>query len=153
MRKIKFRAWAYSLTIANNRFSDNRGFLFNVDLDEELIDFNNKSLFTIKPCGLYDCEHEKMRYDFLMQYTGFKDKNGKEIYEGDIVMMNNFSRVAHSDHEITAQKEFGIVIFKDGYEWFKSNGWNLSLPENKTFKDLCGLEISGNVYENPELLK
>lgn len=68
-----------------------------------------------------------------MQYTGLKDRNGKEIWEGDI---------GYDDH----LECYGIVTFDDGafnYEW----------------ENICELlsekyiEIVGNIYDNPELLE
>ena len=74
----------------------------------------------------------------LMQYTGIKDKNGKEIYEGDIV-------------SVTGSKSVGVYttcIIKDG-QGFK-------IKDNKTiimdYKEMFLCTIIGNIYENPELL-
>ena len=70
----------------------------------------------------------------VMQYTGLKDKNGKEIYEGDIVMMEGRypATVEYSDY---------------GYVG-THNGGDVNLT---TFLDEH--EIIGNIYENPELIK
>lgn len=75
----------------------------------------------------------------LMQYIGIKDKNGKEIYEGDIVNTG-------------MDYNFEIAAYKSGYGLFYRK-------TNKDFpimmlSDFNGeLEIVGNIYENPELLK
>jgi uncharacterized phage protein (TIGR01671 family) len=82
----------------------------------------------------------------LMQYTGLKDKNGKEIYEGDIVICNEKKR-----YEREYSKLESVVIFENGMFVIKPtpNGWL------KTFLSLLHstVEVIGNIYENPDLLK
>lgn len=68
----------------------------------------------------------------FMQYTGLKDKNGVEIYEGDVVKLN-----------VPTYKTFTIVIYTL-YEAFV-------LGKNVETSDY--IEILGNIYENPELLE
>ena len=80
------------------------------------------------------------------QYTGLKDKNGKEIYEGDIAF--------HRDYEC-----FGYVVFSGDESAFAflvitgSNN-NGATTEFEWLYDYADeLEIIGDIYENPELLE
>jgi uncharacterized phage protein (TIGR01671 family) len=80
----------------------------------------------------------------LMQCTGLKDKNGKEIYEGDIVVSceEEFKQDSYVDVDRTE-----VIIFKHGSFNF---GDYCSLRD---CNDLDSIEIIGNIYENPELLE
>ncbi|HBJ1650894.1 TPA: hypothetical protein LA460_000113 [Clostridium botulinum] len=72
----------------------------------------------------------------VMQYTGIKDKNGKEIYEGDILKLSN-SRYK--------------VIYQDcSFQLSRINGYDLDLI---TMYAINKSEVIGNIYENKELLK
>ena len=74
----------------------------------------------------------------LMQYTGLKDKNGKEIYEGDIVRL-----FEHTNFDCFAE-----VIWNEANAKFSKT--------NSPTSDIFGgdeIEVIGNIYENPELLE
>ncbi len=78
----------------------------------------------------------------IMQYTGLKDKNGKEIYEGDLLQLITFE----GDGEILAYP----VEYEDGCFGIRTNGEYLA--ELKYYIDMSFVEaeIIGNIYENPE---
>jgi hypothetical protein len=107
-REIKFRAW-------ENENGRNRMFYWD-EMKNEFGDWLN-------------CKDT-----FIMQYTGLKDKNGKEIYEGDI------------------DQDGGIVFYNES--------WAMFMIDYGTGIDIANMEdvgnwmiVSGNIYETPQLLK
>ena len=74
------------------------------------------------------------RSEKIMQYTGLKDKNGAEIYEGDVII-----KTATENSYVSAP----FVV-----QWLeKQAGFNVAKGDHHYY------EIIGNIYENPELLK
>lgn len=126
MREIKFRAWLKNknkMVLSDNTCGGLRDFFDEIRL-----------------------EHNGFGGMYLMQFTGLKDKNGKEIWEGDIVkMLDDWidHYTLYSNHQI----EFGSGTFR------LENGVPLSdcLNESNDF-ELCNFKVIGNIYENPELL-
>ena len=92
----------------------------------------------------------------IMQYTGIKDKNGKEIYEGDILVYKFKSYFSGSN-----QVAYYIVKYEDGMfciyvEEFNDNNQKEWVQEDRLCESLIKidkLEVIGNIYENPELLE
>ena len=71
----------------------------------------------------------------LMQFTGLKDKNGVEIYEGDLVHIAGLGTVPVEYNSFRGMFEFG------GDDW------------HDIIEDLDSLRVMGNIHENPELLE
>jgi uncharacterized phage protein (TIGR01671 family) len=84
----------------------------------------------------------RSNYSYVwLQYTGLKDKNGKEIYEGDVVWIQwNFTDEYLESNKY--QKPF-VVEFRN-YEY---------APFSRYLPSPLDTEVIGNIYENPELLK
>lgn len=73
----------------------------------------------------------------VMQYTGLKDKNGREIYEGDILRTDD--GLGRLSTEVITWEESGF--------WIRTHKGNLHLPAQPY------REVIGNIYENPDLMK
>ena len=97
-----------------------------------------------------------VRADSVAQFTGMYDKNGKEIYEGDIILFQKFSN--WDDDSMKRHK--ATVIFKEGcfmWEILEFGKKSVTYYANATeplrnTNSIWGLEVIGNIYVNPELL-
>jgi len=118
MREIKFRAWdTKNKEMVNDIWiAPHYGWLVMTDND-----------------AMAERERPERNQWELMQFTGLRDKNGKEIYEGDILEGLGIVEWVASDCR------FGMNIFEELKE---VEFWELK-PSN--------LEVIGNIYENPEL--
>lgn len=145
MREIKFRAWEHNLKemIPVDDIQFYRGDDIEVDglklkpkpRNEQSIMINTRSAWRI-------ADGEDVT---LMQYTGLKDKNGKEIYEGDVV--------EYLERGMKNCVGIGQVTWnKDG--WNVEGFYDGSQDEpGRAFSENAQLEIIGNVWENPELIE
>ena len=139
-REIKFRAW---------------------DKDKEkmlswkqIIHNTSNNLFG----GLFELFRRLERFKAL-QFTGLKDKNGKEIYEGDIVNIAEISSCACCKIK---DREIGIVCFKE-FTFYDGEYTHTVIGYCVDYGDVDGdckeinsdcyiIEVIGNIYENKKLL-
>jgi uncharacterized phage protein (TIGR01671 family) len=115
MREIKFRAWD----------KENNKWVIDIGLSTTFID--NKDIVNLESRGFE-----------VMQFTGLKDKNGKEIYEGDIFK--------------SKKGKIFEVIFQDGTYAFGNSKKGYYLLGSFDIKKE-ELEVIGNIYKNKELLE
>lgn len=92
----------------------------------------------------------------LMQYTGLKDKNGREIFEMDILKGREIVVKSNGKFQTINPDEYYKVIFNKGQFVVKNlqSEHSTELPiYHFMFEDWMDVEKVGNIYENPELLK
>ena len=93
-------------------------------------------------------ENDKIEDVTLMQYTGLNDKNGREIFEGDIVRWKDLESFDDFKIDEVLKVEYSNEFLK--WVAIDKNGLQDDLYD---FSDNRELEVIGNIYENPELLE
>lgn len=121
-REIKFRVWDKN----NKKMRLPDEWEVGIVLDGTLLTCYDAS-------GDFNASDEDL---ILMQYTGLKDKNGVEIYEGDVVAYDGMGRE--------------VVEFDNGCFWVGLKG-ELPAPLYAQM-GIDSMEVVGNIHENPELL-
>jgi len=158
MREIKFRAW-------------DKQFETMIYPTPVLSEFYMTTSGRIIDIGHGGVEIELSGRFVLQQYTGLKDKNGKEIYEGDVIQLTaNAYKDLELKRKLARKGHRSEVIYQEGeFVWYEGNffyGLNQLIPKTCDTEirymfldaincDQKGItcEIIGNIYENPELLK
>lgn len=82
------------------------------------------------------CDRDKVIPDTVGQFTGLRDKNGKEIYEGDVVDFDNYLQGR------------SYVVFNSGCFRVKAPNYTTTL----TYHVSLHTHIIGNIHDNPELM-
>lgn len=134
MRDIKFRAWDIDRKrmrdIMDIKWFDNG----NIRVNATESDKNYEPLLYMKEYNGMELKEFE-----LMQYTGIKDINGTEIYEGDIVQRDSMA---------PGGRDFlGVVKYDEGCFLLEKGTYSIFL-----YSQIDELIVAGNKYENPELL-
>lgn len=131
-REIKFRIW------------DGKKMRYNVAVNQSVAFYIPTGIGEYHTISVAECE--------VMQYTGFKDKNGKSIYEGDILIdINNYTWIPVF---IDEWGMFAILTIRE-YKEYKREGVIVldDMRIQNYLMTLKTLKITGNIYENPKILE
>lgn len=142
MREIKFRGWNKARKVMVYE---------NEDRSSDFWDGIEASPVELVNWGL---EAERCGYEF-MQWTGLTDKNGKEIYEGDIVVKEGYLYFDNGEPNYRASVEWvgaGLCAVLHCINPKKA-GISDGIVEPIEDGEEDEFEVIGNIYENPELLE
>lgn len=108
-----------------------------------LMEFEDGACAILSPTGYNELTRNNVHPETVGQYTGLTDKNGKKIFEGDIVAFNRVNALGYTTSrkgEVRYYDKFPIFYIMattgDAWDWF----------------DCENIEVIGNIHDNPELL-
>lgn len=133
MREIKFRGknyggiWLYGYLMPAEKPVINKGCKYRISVSPQSCAGKDKMVYEVIS-------------DTIGQYTGLKDKKGKEIYEGDI--MND-----------PTTKGVGVVEWNSVLCQFQLSWQNMPTAADIFFMVKCGSLVIGNIHDNPEMRK
>ena len=143
MTKPKFKYWDGEF----KQMCDVRAIVWHNNMIANIELFDSKTMF----------RHPNMFYEHaLLQYTGRKDSNGREIYEGNILRYTRFGwRCPGHPQDNTHLVTYYKVIWDEAECAFKVDNKNMtgSLCFDDSRAKKNEVELIGNIYENPELLR
>ena len=127
-REIKFRAW-------NNKHKEM--YYSHSAKKEKITEYQKMEIF------FKVLEEYKQEFENPDQYTGLKDRNGKEIYEGDLISIVMRGGELSKPEIVQAEMGFNCGCCNNVYGW--------EMPDDFSQKGERVLVV-GNIYENPELV-
>jgi len=137
MREIKFRAWHITSGMATFTMND----LYNFEAE------GARKSYVCFPDG----DIHKLDDVEVMQFTGLHDKNGKEIYEGDIVEFTAYTAFREQSENRTEVVTYSCE--PNGRVGFTPMVWHTDVEDDYYNYEIENIRIIGNIYENPELLE
>ena len=148
MRKNKYRAYQKNAKWMLPVLSINWG--ADGEIESITVDNTNNNTRNVSPRSQTFYKNDpiySLDVLILMEFTGLTDKNGKEIYERDVVLFTWFS---YGEYELETEYQ-GSIDFLNGSFLFCCEHGNYPLSELE-FDSESDIEVIGNIHDNPELL-
>ena len=142
MREIKFRVW--------DKEKEKMSHSLPVDVVFRWTPMENfyEIIFSEDFEQFIDTAAEGIEVNYILQqYTGLKDRMGREIYEGDILNFPEQSKVKHDSSKPNHPGWYGVVTYEIKSEHESKSGF---IAKGLIFK-WSACEVIGNMYENPKL--
>lgn len=153
MRTIKFRAWDEKYKYMNYKvivgmwgedvLDDENYTACSMWIEPEYVDYKCEPHW-----GHFEPYHSDIK---LMQFTGMKDKNDKEVYEGDIIKLTSDSILNRGLDEV------GIIVYDESEGMYCLEGFDgVYMDEFYNGNTIIGrvsMEVIGNRYENKDILE
>lgn len=146
--RFRFRAWD----------KNNKRMLYNIENAYDFGGVEDEKGNEVEDCYAdcfssflpYDEEDENEKF-VVEQCTGLRDKNGRLIYEGDILSTSNKDH----QHDIWEPEDWGytFIYWNEKNLCFAGTKWFIDGPEEESVFNAEFVEIVGNIHENPELLE
>lgn len=135
MQEIKFRAW----NKGNNEWLKGRDLCIYLD--------GSISIFGNPPCptNIFPKYNPLIT---IVQFTGLYDKNGKEIYEGDIIQWNGYEVQNGKQIRPIRKRAIGMTV-----DAFRNSFIDDCFHLQNLLEQGSNIEVIGNVHENPELIQ
>jgi len=166
MRHRKFRAW----DPATGKMYDDSRLRYEYGEFEAVVETEEEKIKKLKHhCGSCDPEYDTIAEDVIvMDFTGILDKNGKEVYEGDIVKVS-YSTMCYATIEEAKERQekagFGFPTETAIVKWIDKDlisgtygGFGIVKPGSNEI--LCSIdwvreygEVIGDIFNNPEILE
>lgn len=140
----KFRAYDTKNKVMVSNFQRSQMKIETGRVLYQLTTTNENEIKAVASYNTFDDFTYRYSHDLeLMQSTGLKDKNGVEIFEGDVLKNTRNGKIRRVHWNPSCAS---FHLSKHGIEESKVEYWSLSNPQ-------WSYEIIGNIYENPELLE
>lgn len=147
MREILFRGKAINRDIGYHRTSYKNGdWVYGLVIKL----YNERFELPAEMTNVNGVSGIEVDYKTIGWYTGLTDKNGKKIFEGDIIKYKNTDGIKFNGVALTV---IGKVVYNEKNASFAISGKDKIGAKHYDYFPIKNIEVIGNIHDNPELLK